>query len=788
MDFIDCLYTAFQGGQVADSFIDENQGQIDQTAIFTDDPETAEELYSMSIDDMRGKVFTKNKIPKLLKKFIDNVNIAENLSDDDLSKIAHVVIEGAHIDENSFIKWDNVRKEIYQLIGFEGAAKNIPWEGAANVNLPLLHAGAIQFNADLMPNIIRDDKVVKVASFVRDDVQHTVDSRAQRIGAHMSWQNIVQSDHWVKDTDKASFLLYFVGLLFRKSFFNSIEGRYDTELCLPEDILINSNVQSVESAARITHIQHMSTNELIENMRMGLFVEYPIEDLSFCVTDEGDNPKFYSDNTNDNKIAKSFSADNKQDGYVYDYIHEIYEQHRYLDLDGDGYQEPYIVTVHKASEKVLRIVARYDESSFEYNDSGNFVKINPVHYFTDYHLIPNPDGSFHSIGMGMLLLHANAAVNKAVNELLNAATLANNPCGLVGNALRLPKGTLSFKPGEFKQVWNTSGENIEKNVFLWPTKEPSQTLFVLFGYLVDFIKSFTNISGMRAEEKMPPNMPATNMIAIIEQGQKIYNSILYRIYDSLKREFTKQYEINKKYLDKQEQFPMAQSMGIVYAQDYLLPNYGIYPSADVKVSTSMQRMAQGQALLQLINMPQVNVREIIKNYLEIIRVDDPEQYLVHQDPNAPPSLEEQALAADISRKKVEILDKIAEKDLEALKLGIEEMKVKSQSAYYEVDSISKLSELEQKVPLGEIRRAAVEKEALTRETQLQDVTPEIHGRLSSLENLVAQSLDILNRQFQQQTQMPQMPQMPQTAEPAASPEAPEEEMLAEQEEPIEEGM
>ncbi len=40
--------------------------------------------------------------------------------------------------------------------------------------------------------------------------------------------------------------------------------------------------------------------------------------------------------------------------------HEFLEQHRYLDLDEDGYSEPYIVMVHKESFAVGRIGAKFD--------------------------------------------------------------------------------------------------------------------------------------------------------------------------------------------------------------------------------------------------------------------------------------------------------------------------------------------------------------------------------------------------------------------------------------------
>ena len=42
-------------------------------------------------------------------------------------------------------------------------------------------------------------------------------------------------------------------------------------------------------------------------------------------------------------------------------VQDFLEQHRLLDLDGDGYEEPYIVTIHKTSHKVARIVADFGE-------------------------------------------------------------------------------------------------------------------------------------------------------------------------------------------------------------------------------------------------------------------------------------------------------------------------------------------------------------------------------------------------------------------------------------------
>ena len=56
---------------------------------------------------------------------------------------------------------------------------------------------------------------------------------------------------------------------------------------------------------------------------------------------------------------------------------EFLEQHNWMDLDGDGYAEPYIVTVHRPSEMVCRIAARYEEDGIVAN-KGEVVRIEPA--------------------------------------------------------------------------------------------------------------------------------------------------------------------------------------------------------------------------------------------------------------------------------------------------------------------------------------------------------------------------------------------------------------------------
>jgi hypothetical protein len=64
--------------------------------------------------------------------------------------------------------------------------------------------------------------------------------------------------------------------------------------------------------------------------------------------------------------------------------YEILEQHRFIDLDDDGYAEPYIVYVRRDTKKVARIVARYTEMDVERNSKNVILSIKAEQYFTKY--------------------------------------------------------------------------------------------------------------------------------------------------------------------------------------------------------------------------------------------------------------------------------------------------------------------------------------------------------------------------------------------------------------------
>ena len=188
-------------------------------------------------------------------------------------------------------------------------------------------------------------------------------------------------------------------------------------------------------------------------------------------------------------LFRSVSQPQQDPGTPYEFL----EQHRWEDLDGDGYKEPYIITVHKETKKVVRIVANYFESSIKRNTKGEILDIKPETYFTKYSFIPSPDGGFYDIGFGVLLGPLNESVNTLINQLLDSGHLSTLQSGFIGKGLRIRMGDNRFTPGEWKAV-NATGVDLKQQIVPLPTREPSAVLFQLMGSLITSGKELASVA------------------------------------------------------------------------------------------------------------------------------------------------------------------------------------------------------------------------------------------------------------------------------------------------------
>jgi chaperonin GroES len=547
-----------------------------------------------------------------LVDLINMPNIADDLDDHKLATIGMTVCREYEIDKGSRSEWEAKMGKAMDLAMQVAESKTFPWPGAANVKYPLLTTASIQFAARAYPAIVQGQDVVK-GKVVGQDVDGSKQDRAERIGQHMSYQLLQEMTEWEEDTDKLLHILPIVGCCFRKTYFDPGLGRNCSEMVSAKNLVVNYAAKSLERATRITQVFELYPHEITERMRSGVFLEV---DLGLAQNSDGD-----------------------EDG-----AHEFLEQHRRLDLDEDGYSEPYCVTVHKDTGRVVRIYDRYDTAGVEVdNRTGKVARVEPVHYYTKYSFIPSPDGGFYDIGLGSLLWDINETINSTINRLLDAGTLANTGGGLIGKGLKLKGGNQSFKPGEWKQV-DTGGVNIAENMFPLPTPLPSPVLMEMLTFLTDAGREVASVKDVLTGDGMTANMPATTTMAMVEQGLTQFSAIYKRIHRSLGAELKKLYRLNRLYLPPEVYFRVLDDEKAVAQTDYEDESVDIAPVSDPTIITSQQKLAKAQYLMQFMGDPLVDQFELRTRILEAAQIEHIETLLPPPQPPQPDPLAEATVA------------------------------------------------------------------------------------------------------------------------------------------------
>lgn len=581
-----------------------------------------------------------------------SANLAFDLDDSTLAAMGAKVCEEFELDLTSRKEagYEERIEQAVKLASLAKEVKNTPWENASNVKFPLIIQAAIQFNARSYSAVVDGPHIVKGKVLGKDDEQGTKRLRAERVGRHMSYQLLDEMEEWEEDTDALLIRLPIVGTLVRKTYFDPTTGRNWSHVIGPDEFVVNYRAKrDLSVCPRATHVLSFYPHEIMEKRRGGLWLE---ADLG---QPEG----------NDDQAP-----------------HVFLEQHRLWDLDEDGYPEPYIVTVHKETQKVVRVVARWYEDGIKTNARGEIARIVPYECFTKYGFIPSPDGSFYDIGFGTLLGPLSDTINTAINQLMDAATLSNLGGGFINDGISIKSGNLRFKPGEWKKTSSTGGA-LRENIVPLPAAQPSAVLFQLLGMMIDAAKDLTATQEILTGDAGKSNAPVGTTLALIEQGLKTFTAIVKRIHRSLKRELGVLYKLNGRYLNEEEYFTFQDGEEQTGRADYAVDDIDVVPVSDPTMATDMQKMGRAQFLMGLRGSG-LNDMEINKRALEAASIPDVDKLMPQGPPPPDPRLALETRKLDQKDTELQIRDnaeaaKIAETEARIAKLVSETVATAIQS-------------------------------------------------------------------------------------------------------------
>lgn len=572
-----------------------------------------------------------------LQKILESSNLAADLSDDKLIEIGNDVVSGYETDLESRKPWEKDLKNWTELALQVASDKTYPWPNAANIKYPLLATAAMQFAARAYPTLIPSNGKVVKCKVIGSDPTGEKSMRAFRVSTHMSYQVMEQMDGWEEDMDKLLIALPISGTCFKKTYWDSSKQQNCSKLVLPKSLVVNYWTRCLEDAERITEVFYLSKRKVKERQNLGIFIDAELGD-----------PQTPADDVT-TSINRSFQRASDFDDTT---PYTILEQHTYLDLDEDGYAEPYIVTVEAESNKVLRIVPRFSESDVLMDDKQNVVSIEATQYYTKYGFIPNPDGGFYDIGFGRLLGPLNNSANTIINQLVDAGSLSNLQAGFIGKGLRIKMGETRFQPGEWKAV-NAVGDDLKKQIFPLPVREPSQVLFNLLDLLLKSGKELASVAEIFVGKMPGQNTPATTTMASIEQGMKVFTAVYKRVYRSLTSEFRKIYKLNQQYMNPEEYISILDNP--IPQEDYKGPEKDIIPGADPSAVSSQEKQQKVQAVMQLLNLGTINPMAATLMYLEAHEIPEAEikKLAMQPQPKTDPKVEALQAKAAIDQQKAQ---------------------------------------------------------------------------------------------------------------------------------------
>lgn len=551
-------------------------------------------------------------------------NLAEEFSKVDLKRIGAAVVDGYTQDENSRIEWRKINRAGMDLAMQVSEEKTFPWPNCSNVAFPLVTIAALQFHARAYPQIVSGSDVVRCQATGFEPTPEEI-AQAERVGKYMSYQLLEEDRGWEEGQDRLLLNYAIVGCAFKKTYYSPLLSRNTSLLVTAEDLVLDYFATSVDDCRRKTHVYPLYRNAIIEGIR----ATNPI----YC--DVENEPWFAQGGMPAEKEPRRDGTTPPARASSAPFV--ILEQHVWLDLDADGYEEPYIVTVERESQYVLRIVARWEiPEQVRRNARGEIVSITAMEYFTKYGFIPSPDGSIYDLGFGRLLGPLNESVNTAINMLNDSGTMSTAAGGFLGRGAKIRSGVYTFSPFEWKRV-DSTGDDLSKSIFPLPVREPSAVLFNLLGLLIDYTNRISGATETMVGENPGQNTPAETSRSMVEQGMKVYAAIFKRAWRCMKEEFRKFYILNGFYAPQRYRHLFHGDPGRVC------------PAADPNIVSDGERFQRAATIAQrAATVPGYNPATVEENFLRSLKVDDWKKFYPGVDPNAPPPKDVRVQVAEIN--------------------------------------------------------------------------------------------------------------------------------------------
>ena len=538
-----------------------------------------------------------------------DANLADFMSDSALDALGGELVADFDKDINDRKDWIRTYVEGLKLLGLKYEERTEPWNGACGVFHPMLTESVVRFQSEGIMETFPAAGPVKTQILGKDTP--IKEEASARVREDMNYQLTEVMVEYRPEHEKLLWNLPLSGSAFKKVYYDPSIGRQVAMFIPAEDIVVPYGASNLERAERVTHVMRKTENEILKLQEAGFYSDVDLGE-----------PSGELDDIEKQKAEETGMSATEDDRF------RILEMHVDLDLKGYEHKDkdgeptgialPYVVTVEKATTKILAIRRNW------YEDDELHIK---RQHFVHYQYIPG--FGFYGYGLIHLIGGYAKSATMLIRQLVDAGTLSNLPGGLKSRGLRVKGDDTPIAPGEFRDVDVPSG-SIRDNILPLPYKEPSQVLFALFQNIVQEGRQFASAGDMNVSD-MSAQAPVGTTLAILERTLKVMGAVQARMHYSMRQEFRLLKAIIADYTPEEYDYEPVDGSRRAKKSDYDM--VAVIPVSDPNAATMAQKIVQYQAALQLAqtapqlyNLPLLHRQMIevlgIKNAAKLIPIED----------------------------------------------------------------------------------------------------------------------------------------------------------------------
>jgi chaperonin GroES len=319
-------------------------------------------------------------------------------------------------------------------------------------------------------------------------------------------------------------------------------------------------------------------------------------------------------------------------------MQDYHELHCWLDLDGDGIDEPWIVTICCETQEVIAIYARWSKSGIirgksvvnatrkdgkkkNANTGKEYITFRPHQYFQPYTFLPDPEGGFHGLGYGWALERYERLTAQLMASAIDTVKNTSQDGGVMsGIGFGAPE-TVKLKGNTINILQAPDGRPLSEVYQPFIKHGLDQSVPTMIEMLLKLAAQVGG--GINQLTEMPGDASATMAAGVIQGEAQAHSAIYRRMHTAMTNEIRNFVEF-------------AADMGTIPAELATATKDSIALTADPVISTETIRTALVAYYQSFLEDPFTQPKELRMRMHKLMRVPDADKLFMQPQQNLSP--------------------------------------------------------------------------------------------------------------------------------------------------------